>query len=42
MTVNAAAPPFKIRLPNCAGVGSSGTIYFSSDIENSVYKIVKK
>ena len=24
------------------GVGASGTIYFSSDIENAIYKITKK
>ena len=24
------------------GVGGSGTIYFSSDIENAIYKIAKK
>jgi hypothetical protein len=24
------------------GVGASGTIYFSSDIENAIYKVTKK
>jgi hypothetical protein len=25
-----------------AGVGASGTIHFSSDIENAIYKLMKK
>ena len=24
------------------GIGESGTIYFSSDIENAIYKVTKK
>ena len=24
------------------GIGASGTIYFSSDIENAIYKVTKK
>jgi sugar lactone lactonase YvrE len=30
------------NIPTGVGVGASGTIYFSSDIENSIYKIAKK
>jgi sugar lactone lactonase YvrE len=30
------------NIPTGVGVGSSGTIYFSSDIENAIYKIAKK
>jgi sugar lactone lactonase YvrE len=33
-------PPSNI--PTGVGVGASGTIYFSSDIENAIYKVVKK
>ena len=29
-------------LPTGVGVGTSGTIYFSSDIENAIYKVRKK
>ena len=28
--------------PTGVGVGASGTIYFSSDIENAIYKVTKK
>jgi len=30
------------NIPTGVGVGASGTIYVSSDIENSIYKITKK
>ncbi|HTG06170.1 MAG TPA: hypothetical protein VK635_19215 [Bradyrhizobium sp.] len=30
------------NIPTGVGVGASGTIYFSSDIENAIYKVVKK
>jgi sugar lactone lactonase YvrE len=30
------------NIPTGIGVGSSGTIYFSSDIENAIYKVTKK
>jgi sugar lactone lactonase YvrE len=30
------------NIPTGVGVGASGTIYFSSDIENAIYKITKK
>jgi streptogramin lyase len=30
------------NIPTGVGVGMSGTIYFSSDIENAIYKITKK
>jgi len=30
------------NIPTGVAVGSSGTIYFSSDIENAIYKIAKK
>jgi streptogramin lyase len=30
------------NIPTGVGVGSSGTIYFSSDVENAIYKITKK
>jgi hypothetical protein len=29
-------------IPTAIGVGASGTIYFSSDLENAIYKITKK
>jgi hypothetical protein len=28
--------------PAGVGVGAPGTIYFSSDIENAIYKVTKK
>jgi predicted PurR-regulated permease PerM len=30
------------NIPTGVGVGTSGTIYFSSDIENAIYKVTKK
>ena len=30
------------NIPTGVGVGASGTIYFSSDIENANYKVAKK
>ena len=30
------------NIPTGVGVGASGTIYFSSNIENAIYKVVKK
>jgi sugar lactone lactonase YvrE len=30
------------NIPTGVGVGASGTIYFSSDVENAIYKIAKK
>jgi sugar lactone lactonase YvrE len=30
------------NIPTGVGVGASGTIYFSSDIENSIYRVAKK
>ena len=30
------------NVPTGVGVGTSGTIYFSSDVENAIYKITKK
>jgi sugar lactone lactonase YvrE len=30
------------NIPTGVGVGTAGTIYFSSDIENAIYKVVKK
>jgi hypothetical protein len=30
------------NIPTGVGIGMSGTIYFSSDIENAIYKITKK
>jgi sugar lactone lactonase YvrE len=30
------------NIPTGVGVGASGTIYFSSDIENAIYKVMKK
>lgn len=30
------------NIPTGIGVGSAGTIYFSSDIENAIYKVTKK
>jgi sugar lactone lactonase YvrE len=39
----AAAPGgLPTNIPTGVGVGSSGIIYFSSDIENAIYKIAKK
>lgn len=30
------------NIPTGVGVGANGTIYFSSDVENAIYKVVKK
>ena len=30
------------NIPTGVGVGASGTIYFSSNIENAIYKVAKK
>ena len=30
------------NIPTGVGVGATGVIYFSSDIENAIYKITKK
>jgi len=39
----AAAPSgLPTNIPTGVGVGASGTIYFSSDIENAIYKVTKK
>jgi streptogramin lyase len=39
----AAAPGgLPTNIPTGVGVGASGTIYFSSDIENAIYKVTKK
>jgi sugar lactone lactonase YvrE len=39
----AAAPgALPTHIPTGVGVGKSGTIYFSSDIENAIYKMTKK
>jgi streptogramin lyase len=37
-----AAVPGGLPVPTGVGVGASGTIYFSSDIENAIYKVAKK
>src|SRR5437667_8079586 len=37
-----AAAPGGLPVPTGVGVGASGTIYFSSDIENAIYKVTKK
>ncbi len=37
-----AAVPGGLPVPTGVGVGASGTIYFSSNIENAIYKVVKK
>jgi len=39
----AAAPGgLPTNIPTGVGVGASGVIYFSSDVENAIYKVVKK
>ncbi len=39
----AAAPGgLPTNIPTGVGIGASGTIYFSSDIENAIYKVTKK
>lgn len=30
------------NIPTGVGVGATGTIYFSSDVENAIYEITKK
>ena len=30
------------NIPTGVGVGATGVIYFSSDVENAIYKVVKK
>jgi sugar lactone lactonase YvrE len=37
-----AAVPGGLPVPTGVGVGASGTIYFSSNIENAIYKVTKK
>jgi sugar lactone lactonase YvrE len=37
-----AAVPGGLPVPTGVGVGASGTIYFSSGIENAIYKVAKK
>jgi sugar lactone lactonase YvrE len=36
------ATPGGLPVPTGVGIGASGTIYFSSDIENAIYKVTKK
>jgi sugar lactone lactonase YvrE len=40
LVASPGVPPTDI--PTGVGVGGSGTIYFSSDIENAIYKVTKK
>ena len=44
LPIGLAATPggLPTNIPTGIGVGASGTIYFSSDIENAIYKVVKK
>jgi len=44
LPIGLAAPPgvLPTNIPTGVGVGASGTIYFSSDIENAIYTVVKK
>ena len=44
LPIGLAATPggLPTNIPTGVGVGASGTIYFSSDIENAIYKVVKK
>src|SRR5258705_1256363 len=44
LTIGLPAAPggLPTNIPTGVGVGASGTIYFSSDIENAIYKITKK
>jgi glucose/arabinose dehydrogenase len=37
-----AAGTLPTNIPTGVGVGATGTIYVSSDIENAIYKITKK
>jgi sugar lactone lactonase YvrE len=36
------ATPGGLPVPTGVGIGASGTIYFSSDIENAIYRVTKK
>ena len=39
----AAAPGgLPTNIPTGVGVGASGVIYFSSDLENAIYKVMRK
>jgi streptogramin lyase len=44
LPIGLAATPggLPTNIPTGVGVGASGTIYFSSDIENAIYKVTKK
>jgi streptogramin lyase len=44
LPIGLAAPPggLPTHTPTGVGVGASGTIYFTSDIENALYKVTKK
>jgi streptogramin lyase len=44
LPIGLAATPggLPTNIPTGIGVGASGTIYFSSNIENAIYKVVKK
>ena len=44
LPIGLAAPPgvLPTNIPTGVGVGASGTIYFSSDVENAIYKVTKK
>ena len=42
VTEIAGSLPAGLPVPTGAGVGASGTIYFSSGIENAIYKVAKK
>jgi streptogramin lyase len=40
--LEAAPGGLPTNIPTGVGVGASGTIYFSSDIENAIYKVTRK
>ena len=43
LSIGLPAPaPGGLPVPTGVGVGESGTIYFSSGIENAIYKVTKK
>ncbi|HYI29195.1 MAG TPA: hypothetical protein VD863_15250, partial [Bradyrhizobium sp.] len=44
LPIGLAATPggLPTNIPTGVGIGASGTIYFSSDIENAIYKVTKK
>jgi outer membrane protein assembly factor BamB len=44
LPIGLVGPPggLPTNIPTGVGVGTSGTIYFSSDIENAIYKVAKK